>query len=169
MTVRSHGWKMGLTAAAGAALLASAFGAEMGCGSDESAVVGGHGASSGGGGAAATGGAGGLILMGGGGSGTGGGSDTCNPPCTAEQVCSHGVCVPLNPCTGPDDCQNDTYCDPNVGCLPWATHDPSYDPGCIQVIPPGVLAPRVQCEFSVPPANDPFPNHVDVQGSPLVV
>src|SRR5262249_764125 len=29
--------------------------------------------------------------------------------------------------------------------------------------------PRVRCEFSVAPPGDPFPNHVDVQGTPVVV
>jgi hypothetical protein len=160
---------MGFAAAAAAALLASAFGTASGCGSGEETLVPGQGASGGAGGTTATGGAGtgGLILTGGGGSGTGGGTSTCSPPCTAAQVCSHGVCVPLVPCTGNEDCQNDTYCDPAHGCLPWG--DPTHDEGCIQVIPPGVLAPRVQCELSVAPPNDPFPNHVDVQSTPMVV
>ena len=170
MSTRLLSPRMGLAMVVSAALLASTLGTGAGCSSEGDTTAGGHPAT-GGSGASVTGGggAGGLIFTGGGGSGTGGGPEQCTPPCTAEQVCSHGTCVPLEPCTNDDQCQNDTYCDPAVGCLPWGTHDPPNDPGCVQVIPPGVLAPRVQCEFGAAPPNDPFPNHVDVQGTPVVV
>ena len=46
---------------------------------------------------------------------------------------------------------------------------PAHDPSCVNVSTPGVLQPRVRCEFSVAPAGDPFQGHVDVQGTPIVV
>src|SRR5262245_59442475 len=54
-----------------------------------------------------------------GGNGSGGGSVQCTETCGDARVCSHGVCVPLIPCSDDDDCKNDAYCDPAVGCLPW--------------------------------------------------
>jgi hypothetical protein len=104
-------------------------------------------------------------------SGTGGsGTIACTTPCdAATQVCSHGVCVPLLPCKNDNDCKNDTKCDPAKGCIPWDQQTPAHDPTCINVSTPGVLQPRVRCEFSTAPANDPFPGHVDVQGTPIVV
>lgn len=111
-----------------------------------------------------------TISVGPGSGGSGGGlSSVCDPPCDPDdEVCSHGVCVPKLPCSDDDDCENDTYCDPAEGCLPWDQAMPPHDDDCLQVIPPGILAPAVMCEFSEAPANDPFPNHVDVQGTPIV-
>ena len=132
----------------------------------------------------ATGGAGGGT-PGGPGAGGAGGSDTtlsvgpstgtgmvveCPTPCQATEVCSHGVCVPKQEaCKKDNECVNDTYCDPAVGCLPWEGKEPGKDPNCINVIAAGILSPKVKCEFSKAPDGDPFPNHVDVQGTPIVV
>lgn len=101
--------------------------------------------------------------------GAGGAVTDCSEPCPDGQTCSHGVCIPIAPCTSDDECQYDTYCEPGVGCLPWEDKVPDYDPNCIQVTAAGVLQPSIQCEFSAPPANDPFPGHVDVQATPIVV
>jgi hypothetical protein len=114
------------------------------------------------------GGAGGTTSQGGAG-GSGGaatGCDLCDP---VTEVCSHGLCVPLTSCVTDDDCKNDTFCEPGVGCVPWTGKDPGHDASCINVIAPGVLAPKVKCEFSVAPNGDPFPGHVDVQGTPIVI
>lgn len=143
-----------------------AFAYAQGCGGDE-----GTGAASGGTqGAGGGGGAGGdLVIIGSGGS-TGTGPSACMPACDAGYVCSHGVCVPGQAtCKKDDECINDTYCDPAQGCLPWDSKMPAKDPNCINVIAAGILSPRVKCEFSKAPAGDPFPNHVDVQGTPIVV
>ncbi|AKV00184.1 Rhs-family protein [Labilithrix luteola] len=39
----------------------------------------------------------------------------------------------------------------------------------MNVIAPGNFSPKLRCEFRQPPAGDPFPGHVDVQGTPIVV
>jgi hypothetical protein len=85
-------------------------------------------------------------------------------------VCSHGVCVPVAGCTNDAQCKNDTYCDPTTKqCLPWEGKMPGNDPTCINVIAAGNFSPRVKCEFAKAPDGDPFPDYVDVQGTPIVV
>jgi CARDB len=97
-------------------------------------------------------------------------STTCDGGCPEGEVCSNGFCVPQNPCTDDEDCQNDTYCDPASGCVPWGQPPTkTFDPNCEVGLPPGNLAPKVKCEFTTPPAGDPFPNHRDVQATPVVV
>ncbi|MFO0757141.1 MAG: VCBS repeat-containing protein [Byssovorax sp.] len=112
-------------------------------------------------------GVGGSITVGVG--GAGGATIECTVPCdAATEVCSHGTCVPLLPCKTDADCINDTTCTPK-GCVPWDGQNPAHDPGCVNVIAPGILSPKVKCEFSKAPDGDPFPAHVDVQGTPIVV
>lgn len=103
--------------------------------------------------------------------GSGGDSSaTCPGGCSEGQVCISGFCVTQTSCSGDDDCQNDTYCEPNVGCVPWGTPPgKNNDPNCQVGLPPGNFAPAIKCEFSTPPAGDPFPNHRDVQATPVVV
>ena len=102
-------------------------------------------------------------------SGTGGNNSSCDPACEAGEVCTHNVCVPQGTCSDNNDCDFDTYCDvPSGLCLPWSERMPPHDDKCLQLIVPGVLAPSVQCEFNAAPEGDPFPDHVDVQGTPIV-
>ncbi|MBI4703350.1 MAG: hypothetical protein HY744_19725 [Deltaproteobacteria bacterium] len=162
-------WRAALAAGALGALFAASA-AQGACGGSDEDVhptfgAGGTGASTG---AGASGAGGGMTITTGGNTGTGGGQVECEEPCDPGEICSHGTCAPLETCKKDDDCRFDTYCDPNKGCLPWEQADPKHDPGCLQVIPAGVLAPAVQCEFSKPPPGDPFPAHVDVQGTPIV-
>ncbi len=115
--------------------------------------------------ASGNGGTGGTFTI-----GTGGATVVdCAEPCEPGEICSHGVCLPTAPCQSDEDCWYDTYCDPLVGCLPWQEHDPPHDPDCVQIIASGVLAPTIQCEFDQPPMGDAFPNHVDVQATPIVI
>ena len=99
--------------------------------------------------------------------GSGGGTNDCSQPCPDGEACSHGVCIPIVPCADDNECQFDTRCDPNVGCIPWGEGEA--DPNCVQITASGVLAPTIQCEFNAVPANDPFPGHIDVQGTPIVL
>lgn len=143
-----------------------------GCGSDGDVSVFplGVGGAGGGGGATSTTGDGGGFTTSSSTSGAGGGGmSVCDPPCEAGEVCSHDTCVPQGTCTDDDDCDFDTYCDEDSGlCEPWEDVSPSFDDECVQLIPPGILAPAIQCEFSEAPPGDAFPNHVDVQGTPIV-
>lgn len=101
---------------------------------------------------------------------TGGTSATCPGGCPEGQVCINGFCVTQTACTDDDDCQNDTYCEPGTGCIPWGQPPTKVnDPTCQIGLPPGNFAPAIKCEFSTPPAGDPFPNHRDVQATPIVV
>lgn len=94
----------------------------------------------------------------------------CPGGCPEGQFCSNGFCVTQTSCTDDEDCQNDTYCDPSVGCIPWGQPpEKTHDPSCQVGLPPGNFAPSVKCEFSTPPAGDPFPSHRDVQATPMVV
>ncbi len=94
----------------------------------------------------------------------------CTTPCdAATQICSHGVCVPSSMCKNDNQCENDTYCDSTGMCSPWATAMPPDDPNCVNVIAPGIFQPKVKCEFNAAPAGDAFPQHLDVQATPIVV
>jgi hypothetical protein len=97
----------------------------------------------------------------------GGGGATCPGGCPEGQICINGFCVTQTDCTDDDDCQNDTYCEPSAGCVPWGAGD--FDPNCQTGGPPGNFAPTIKCAFTTPPAGDPFPNHRDVQSTPVVV
>ena len=145
-----------------AVALGLALSTSAGCDGDSQSVPS---SSSGQGASGGTGGSGGGLTI-----STGGGTVVdCAEPCEVGEICSHGVCVPQQTCSDDSDCQYDTYCDPTLGCLPWDEHDPDYDPSCAYVTAAGVLQPAIQCEFSSPPNGDPFPGHVDVQGTPIVV
>jgi FG-GAP-like repeat len=119
---------------------------------------------------AGTAGAGGSGFFTSTGTGTGAGTVACATPCDAKtQICSHGTCVTIMPCMNDNQCEDDTTCDPAVGCVPWDSQMPAYDPNCVNVSAAGVLQPQVRCEFNAAPAGDAFPMHLDVQSTPLVV
>ena len=163
-------WLAGTLIALGAAGTAPG----LACGSGDPAVTSQSTTSTGVGGAGGHGGGqggqGGSILVGPSSSGAGGNTVECTVPCdAATQICSHGVCVPILPCTTDNDCANDTTCVPMKGCQPWDGMTPAHDATCVNVIAPGIFSPKVKCEFSQAPAGDPFPGHVDVQGTPIVI
>jgi hypothetical protein len=98
--------------------------------------------------------------------------------CPDGQVCVAGECVPFQgTCDEHADCHGDTYCCEG-GCLP-----PGEQPGvcidfgtgpeggahedCDGLVPVGLFQPSVQCEWTAPPPNDPFPNHKSVLATPL--
>jgi len=98
------------------------------------------------------------------------GGNDCPGGCEEGEICSHGQCVTNTDCQTDNDCSNDTYCETGVGCVPWGTPpSKTHDPACVYLIAPGQFAPRTRCEFSSAPANDPFPAHLDVQATPVVV
>ncbi|HVV88590.1 MAG TPA: VCBS repeat-containing protein [Kofleriaceae bacterium] len=96
------------------------------------------------------------------------GGDT---PCAADQACRYDTCVPTPvPCGPMNACAGDTYCDTTTNeCLPWGVGPGGdHDDACIRDVVPGVFFPGVQCEWLGPPAGDPFPDHKNVLGSPMV-
>ena len=90
----------------------------------------------------------------------------CGGGCKSNEECFNGVCV--QKCTTDEDCWNDKACDQTKKlCLAWPV--PLFDPMCAFVAPAGAFSPSTRCEFSTPPPGDPFPNHRDVQATPIVV
>ncbi len=93
--------------------------------------------------------------------------------CSSSQSCLYEeICVdPTNTCTESGDCQNDSYCDTDLGiCVPYGTGPGgSVDENCTNLALAGVFAPDVQCEWSGPPDGDPYPNHKNVLGTPVVI
>jgi len=154
---------------AGGALALATISSAQGCSCGGEPIAGTGGQSGGTGGAGGVGGEGDTLSIGVT-TGAGGNAGTCDPPCDPmTQVCSHDVCVPVITCMSDNDCINDTYCGQGKQCVPWDGKQPPNDPTCVNVIAAGILSPKVKCEFSAAPAGDPFPLHVDVQGTPIVV
>ena len=96
----------------------------------------------------------------------------CDAGCPGGFVCVGSKCLPPQGACGADGgaCQFDTYCDATTGtCVPFAPG--GNNPACSQLSVPGNFAPKTKCEFptAIPIAGDAFPNHVDVQTTPIVV
>ncbi|MEZ4452502.1 MAG: VCBS repeat-containing protein [Nannocystaceae bacterium] len=114
------------------------------------------------------------------GSTTGGGPCMASSECAADQVCAAGACVKGDgPCTSDSECTGDTYCcldgclpDGEEGgvCIPYGK-GPKGDvnEACVGDVAIGLFQPSVQCEWSGPPPGDPFPDHVQVLTTPLIV
>jgi hypothetical protein len=105
------------------------------------------------------------------GDGSSGGQASCEAGCPMGTSCNHGICAPHQPsCVTNAGCEYDSYCDGNH-CIPYGSppSDKKNDPGCESIPPSGVFAPKVFCEFAKAPAADPFPQHLDVQATPIVV
>src|SRR5687768_2284417 len=106
-----------------------------------------------------------------GGSGTPDATALCgDETCADGDVCRYDTCIPEpEPCVD-GECPGDQWCDPATNeCLPWDV-GPSgdYDEGCIREAVPGVFVPGVQCEWIGPAPTDPYPDHRNVLGSPMV-
>ncbi len=106
------------------------------------------------------------------GMGDGGGMVRCDEACPTGLVCDHGFCEPPQPqCVSNAGCQYDSYCDTSGQCVPYGSKpdNKDHDPACKSSVPAGALAPKTFCEFTKAPTGDPFPNHIDVQSTPIVV
>ncbi|MBZ0116629.1 MAG: hypothetical protein K8H88_06535, partial [Sandaracinaceae bacterium] len=103
---------------------------------------------------------------------------SCATPCATEccdpgELCVGGLaCAPdRGPCATNADCTGDSYCDPASGrCIPWGSPPGmDHDPSCRQLLVAGAFSPTVQCELRDAPAGDPFPGHLHVLSTPMVV
>lgn len=95
----------------------------------------------------------------------------CEPVCPDEQVCRYATCVPSpSVCADNAGCDGDSYCDTSAGeCLPWGIGPGGdSDAACTRDVVAGVFFPDVQCEWLGPPAGDPYPQHTNVLGAPMV-
>ncbi len=87
--------------------------------------------------------------------------------CPSGLFCASGRCVrDTGPCAG--GCLNDSRCVTEAGrCTPFTPGESA--PMCTREIRPGVFSPAVQCRFSDAPAGDPFPSHLHVLSTPMVM
>lgn len=92
------------------------------------------------------------------------------PACTDGDVCRYDTCIDPPPACVDDECPGDRYCDTAANeCLPWGVGPGgTFDDACTREVVPGVFFPGVQCEWLGPPAGDPFPDHKNVLGTPMV-
>ncbi|UJR81629.1 FG-GAP repeat domain-containing protein [Sandaracinus amylolyticus] len=101
-----------------------------------------------------------------------GATGSCSPACDDGELCVASVCAPdLGPCASSEECGADSYCEPtHMRCVPYGV--PSgyvADSTCSRLVAAGTFAPSVQCEFTAAPAGDPFPTHLHVLSTPMVV
>ena len=104
------------------------------------------------------------------------GDPGCDAGCPTGYVCAADKCIPQQgTCAGDAGdagaCAYDTYCDAVTHqCVPFGGAVTN-DPQCKQLAVPGNFAPKTKCQFptTIPIPGDPFPNHVDVQATPMVV
>lgn len=107
----------------------------------------------------------------------------CDAGCPLGLSCIGDRCLPPQGKCSPDggvgdagdaglvNCQFDTFCDSKTGtCVPFGTGGKNNDPACHQLVVPGNFAPKVKCDFpkQVPIVGDAFPDHVEVQATPMV-
>ena len=95
--------------------------------------------------------------------------------CAESEQCLAFGCAPvLGGCGDDDDCSDDSYCyvaapDQQGLCVPWGQGPGGVsNPWCFKSPPAGVFFPSLQCEWSGPAADDPYPHHYNVLGSPMV-
>lgn len=90
--------------------------------------------------------------------------------CADGEVCRYEECLPPPPPCVDGECEGDAWCDPSTNeCLPWGV-GPSgdHDEECAREAVPGVFVPGVQCEWLGPAPTDPYPDHRNVLGAPMV-
>ena len=94
----------------------------------------------------------------------------CGDICCEEgEICHEGDCIlDQGECEDDRTCQNDTYCHNGV-CIPYGTGPRGpFNPECTRVSIAGLFQPTLQCAWTGPPADDPYPSHMQVLSTPLV-
>ena len=94
-----------------------------------------------------------------------GDEDCCQP----QQSCQFGFCVDgPEACGDDDDCWDDTYCIEKK-CIPFGIGPGALSKAtCDKLNLAGLFLPTLQCEWTGPPAGDPFPDHKNVLGTAMV-
>ena len=174
-----------------AGVLLMAVGVAVACSANSGNKGAGRGNGAGGDGSGATGGlmlgTSGSTFMPNGNGGAGGVAPVVLKDCSATMPCASatdicvatdkgGKCSPKGPaCNKEMVCTNDTYC-----CSGKCRVDGAADGVCVLFdtkpqntmcttsIKQGVFAPNLQCQWTTPPAGDPFPDHRQVLTTPLV-
>lgn len=104
-----------------------------------------------------------------GGAAVDGGTSLCSPACETGQRCFLGACIVDTACRVDANCQDDRYC-LDGRCVPYGLGPRGErNASCSRVVPAGLLAPRLFCEWLGPGAGDPFPNHKQALSTPLVL
>ena len=100
------------------------------------------------------------------------GIDCAGTCCRSGQICRFDACIAdQGGCSSDADCQEDSYCQ-DGDCLPYGVGprgDDGSNPECTRLIFAGLFQPSLQCQWLGPPAGDPYPNHLQVLGTPVVV
>ena len=88
--------------------------------------------------------------------------------CPEGLICLDDECLPCTGCGDGTPCINDTYCWEGC-CIPWGSGPlGEMDGSCIKAIEPGVFRPSLQCEWTAPTPDDPYPAYAQVLTTPLV-
>lgn len=97
------------------------------------------------------------------------GAECAGVCCQQTEACVAGWCVVCEGiCNNDGDCVNDTYC---LGgcCVAWGTGPMGgADAACVKFLDKGVFRPALQCEWSAPAPDDPYPDRRQVLGTPVV-
>ncbi len=89
--------------------------------------------------------------------------------CALGEVCRFDQCIDPPPtCSLDSECQNDSYCESGE-CIAYGVGPRGpVDKSCARQPLIGLFSPKVKCQWTGPPAGDPFPDHVQVLSTPLV-
>ncbi|MEW5847297.1 MAG: hypothetical protein AB2A00_00735 [Myxococcota bacterium] len=101
-------------------------------------------------------------------------TEFCGPAdecCAGGTRCIDNACLTdVGGCTTDNECQGDSYCYSGT-CIPYdeGPRANGTTPECTRLVPLGLFAPTIQCEWAGPPPADPFPSHANVLVTPLVM
>lgn len=98
-------------------------------------------------------------------------------PCESQSaVCYDGKCIESHECTKDSECLSDTYCCTEESCavkdvcLPYGEGPRTeVNEACIYETVKGLFEADVQCEWKEPAAGDPYPKHINVLTTPIVI
>ncbi|MBQ9394325.1 MAG: VCBS repeat-containing protein [Proteobacteria bacterium] len=102
--------------------------------------------------------------------------DELHPCANDKEVCYDGKCIESHGCEGDHECLADTYCCTEDECkvkgvcLPYGEGPRTeVNEGCQYETVQGLFEADVQCEWTGPEEGDPYPGHVNVLTTPIVI